>query len=118
MLPLFGAGYICKEVKWLLHYRSPGLAHRQNNHFRRQECKRHNYIRMEENMRTNYLMGELSKRLNVPPYRIAYLLTTRQLPEPKRVGNRRVFTETDARQVAKALGISWEACTEPQEAHE
>lgn len=65
-------------------------------------------------MRTNYLMGELSKRLNVPPYRIAYLLTTRQLPEPKRVGNRRVFTETDARQVAKALGIAWEPKNEPQ----
>ena len=69
-------------------------------------------------MRTTYLMSDLSKRLNVPPYRIAYLLTTRQLPEPKRVGNRRVFNETDARQVAKALDISWEAINEPQEAHE
>jgi DNA-binding transcriptional MerR regulator len=68
-------------------------------------------------MRTTYLMGDLSKRLNVPPYRIAYLLTTRQLPEPKRVGNRRVFTETDARQVAKALGIRWETNSQPQEAH-
>jgi hypothetical protein len=45
-------------------------------------------------------------------------LTTRQLPEPKRIGNRRVFTETDARQVAKALGISWHAINEPQEVHE
>jgi DNA-binding transcriptional MerR regulator len=69
-------------------------------------------------MKANYLMGDLSKRLNVPPYRIAYLLTTRQLPEPKRIGNRRVFTQTDARLVAKALGISWGAITEPQEAHE
>jgi hypothetical protein len=51
------------------------------------------------------------KRLNVPPYRIAYLLTTRKLPEPKRVGNRRVFTTTDARQVEKALGITREAIT-------
>jgi DNA-binding transcriptional MerR regulator len=73
---------------------------------------------MEVNMRKTYLMSDLSKRLNVPPYRIAYLLTTRQLPEPKRVGNRRVFNETDARQVAKALDISWEAINEPQEAHE
>lgn len=69
-------------------------------------------------MKHNYLIGDLSKRLNVPPYRIAYLLTTGQLPEPKRIGNRRIFTETDARQVAKALGVSWEAINHPQEAHE
>ena len=43
-------------------------------------------------MRHTYLIGDLAKRLDVPPYRIAYLLTTRQLPEPMRIGNRRVFT--------------------------
>src|SRR5262245_54577022 len=87
-------------------------------YFSCEKCERRYYLRLEVNMRTTYLMGDLSKRLNVPPYRIAYLFTTRQLPEPNRVGNRRVFTETDARQVAKALGISWDTIIKPQEAHE
>ena len=69
-------------------------------------------------MRHTYLIGDLAKRLDVPPYRIAYLLTTRQLPEPMRIGNRRIFNETQARQVAKALGIRWEDINQPQEAHE
>jgi DNA-binding transcriptional MerR regulator len=62
---------------------------------------------MEEHMKRTYLIGDLSKRLGVRPYRIAYLYTTRRLPEPVRIGNRRHFSEADARQVAKALGLSW-----------
>jgi DNA-binding transcriptional MerR regulator len=69
-------------------------------------------------MRHTYLISDLAKRLDVPPYRIAYLLTTRQLPEPMRIGNRRIFNETEARQVAKALGLSWDAPKEREEAHE
>jgi DNA-binding transcriptional MerR regulator len=64
------------------------------------------------------LIGDLAKRLDVPPYRIAYLLTTRQLPEPMRIGNRRIFNETEARQVAKAMGLSWDAPKEREEAHD
>ncbi len=37
-------------------------------------------------MKQSYLISDLSKRLNVPPYRIAYLYTTRRLPEPLRIG--------------------------------
>ena len=69
-------------------------------------------------MKQTYLMGELSKRLGVPHYKIAYLYMTRRLPEPMRIGNRRIFTDADARRVAKALGVPWEAINEPQEAHE
>ncbi len=54
-----------------------------------------------------YLISDLSRRLDVPPHRIAYLYTTRRLPEPLRVGNRRLFNEADARRVAEALGLSW-----------
>jgi DNA-binding transcriptional MerR regulator len=57
-------------------------------------------------------MSDLAKRLNVAPYRIAYLYTTRRLPEPLRIGNRRVFSEADARRVAKALGLSWDSVNE------
>lgn len=59
-------------------------------------------------MKQTFLISDLSKRLNVPPYRIAYLYATRQLPEPRRIGNRRVFGLTDARKVAKALGLCWD----------
>ena len=68
-------------------------------------------------MKQTYLISDLSKRLNVPPYRIAYLYTTRRLPEPLRIGNRRVFSEANARQVAKALGLSWDADQCEKEGH-
>jgi DNA-binding transcriptional MerR regulator len=69
-------------------------------------------------MKHTYLLSDLSKRLNVPPYRITYLYTTRRLPEPLRIGNRRIFTDADARQVAKALGLSWEHAADRKEARE
>jgi DNA-binding transcriptional MerR regulator len=52
-----------------------------------------------------FLISEVSRQLNVPAHRIAYLYSTRKLPEPQlRLGNRRVFTLTDLQRVAKALG--------------
>ena len=55
-----------------------------------------------------YLISEVAERLDVPPHRIAYLLMTRKLDEPKlRMGNRRVFTNDDAKRVADALGRTW-----------
>ena len=56
-----------------------------------------------------YLISEVAERLNVPPHRVAYLLMTRKIDEPKlRMGNRRVFTDADAKRVADALGRTWE----------
>jgi hypothetical protein len=56
-----------------------------------------------------FLISDVTKRLNVPPHRVAYLFLTRKLPEPKlRLGNRRVFTVGEARRVAKALGRPWD----------
>lgn len=69
-------------------------------------------------MKKAYLISDLSKRLGVPHYRIAYLYVTRRLPEPMRLGNRRIFTEADARLVAKTLGLSWDAKDETKEAHD
>jgi DNA-binding transcriptional MerR regulator len=55
-----------------------------------------------------YLISDVAKRLNVPPHRVAYLFITRKLPEPRlRLGNRRVFTNAEARKVAKTLGRPW-----------
>lgn len=55
-----------------------------------------------------FLISEVAHRLDVPKHRIAYLLMTRKLDEPKlRMGNRRVFTNDDAKRVADALGRTW-----------
>lgn len=55
-----------------------------------------------------YSIATVAKRLNVKPYRITYLYTSMKLEEPKlRLGNRRVFTDQDAMQVATALGKTW-----------
>lgn len=55
-----------------------------------------------------FMISEVARRLDVPPHRVAYLFITRKLSEPKlRLGNRRVFTNADARKVAKALGRPW-----------
>lgn len=55
-----------------------------------------------------YLISEVADRLNVPPHRVAYLLMTRKIEEPKlRIGNRRMFTDADAQRIADALGRPW-----------
>ena len=43
--------------------------------------------------------------LNVEPYRIVYLLSSGQLPEPPRFGGRRVFSPEFVEEIAKKLGI-------------
>lgn len=56
-----------------------------------------------------YLISEVAERLGVPPHRVAYLLMTRKIEEPKlRMGNRRIFNNDDAKRVADALGRTWE----------
>lgn len=56
-----------------------------------------------------YLISEVAERLGVPPHRVAYLLMTKKIEEPKlRMGNRRVFTDDDAKRVADALGRTWD----------
>lgn len=59
-------------------------------------------------MNNLYLISEVADRLNVPPHRVAYLLMTRKIEEPKlRIGNRRMFTDADAKRIADALGRPW-----------
>jgi DNA-binding transcriptional MerR regulator len=63
-----------------------------------------------------FSISDVARRLDVPPYRVAYLFLTRQLVEPKRLANRRCFSNADAKRVAKALGKTWNA--QEGEAHE
>jgi|GEM_PF-3002667 len=66
-----------------------------------------------------YLISEVAQRLDVPPHRVAYLLITRKIDEPKlRIGNRRMFTEGDAKRVATALGLTWASRTKEAADHD
>lgn len=58
-------------------------------------------------MTTLFLLSDVSTRLNVKPYQITYLFTSRKLPDTARLGNRRVFTTDDCERVAAALGLIW-----------
>jgi len=70
---------------------------------------------MEEEL---FLISDVARRLDVPPHRITYLFLTRKLPEPKlRLGNRRMFTNDEARMVAEALGRTWSDAPAKKEAH-
>ena len=66
-----------------------------------------------------YTIADVSKKLNVRPHRVAYLFLTRKLVEPRlRLGGRRVFTNGDAKRVAKALGLTWQNEEGKEEANE
>ena len=66
-----------------------------------------------------FTIADVSKKLNVRPHRVAYLFMTRKLAEPRlRLGGRRVFTNGDAKRVAKALGLTWETVQEKETGNE
>ena len=52
-----------------------------------------------------YLLGEAAGMLDCKPYQITYLLATRKIPEPMRIGGRRIFTVTDLNRIAKMLSV-------------
>jgi DNA-binding transcriptional MerR regulator len=51
------------------------------------------------------LLGDVARSLGCKPHRIVYLLTTSQIPEPRRLGNRRLFRAEDVQRIAARLGI-------------
>lgn len=53
-----------------------------------------------------YLLGEAAALLGCKPYRITYLITTGQAPEPMRIGGRRMFSGKELKTLAKQLGIT------------
>ena len=50
-------------------------------------------------------LKDVANRLGTQPYRIVYLLSTGKVPEPDRVGGKRVFSTEDLSRIAKQLGI-------------
>jgi DNA-binding transcriptional MerR regulator len=51
------------------------------------------------------LLGDVVRTLGCKPYQITYLLTSGQLSEPARLGDRRLFTTKDIERIAAKLGI-------------
>jgi hypothetical protein len=56
-------------------------------------------------MKNLFLLGNVARVLNVEPYRIVYLLSSGQLPEPPRFGGRRIFSPEHVEMIAKKLGV-------------
>jgi len=50
-------------------------------------------------------LKDVAARLGTQPYRIVYLLTTGKVPEPNRVGGKRLFSTDDLNKIAKELGV-------------
>jgi hypothetical protein len=53
-----------------------------------------------------FLLGQVCRILRVEPYKVIYLITTHQVPEPRlRIGNKRIFTIDDMQRIAAKLQI-------------
>lgn len=50
-----------------------------------------------------FLLREAAEYLNCKPYQITYLLNTKKVPEPKRIGGRRCFCVGDLLRLAEQL---------------
>ena len=50
-------------------------------------------------------IGQVAQALKVPDHRIYYLFRARKIPEVRRVGGRRVFTQENIRLIAETLGV-------------
>ena len=52
-----------------------------------------------------FTLGKVAQILEVPDHRIHYLFRARKIPEVRRVGGRRIFTEQNIRLIAETLGM-------------
>lgn len=55
-----------------------------------------------------FLLREAAEMLNCQPYQITYLLNTKKVPEPKRIGGRRCFCVGDLLRLAEKLNHTLE----------
>ncbi len=60
-------------------------------------------------MLKEYSLGEVAQLTGVAYYRLYYAFYTGQLPEPKKVGKTRIFTEKDVQNIKEHFGINEEA---------
>lgn len=56
-------------------------------------------------MQKVFTLKEVAERIGVRQHQVTYLLNSKDSSlEPERVGNRRLFTNSDIRKIAEALG--------------
>jgi DNA-binding transcriptional MerR regulator len=65
-----------------------------------------------------YSLGDVAETLSVPRHRIVYVLESGRVPEPQRLGGRRVFTEADVSAIARALDLEANGVRERSDDHE
>lgn len=53
-----------------------------------------------------FSLGDAARVLGIPPYQISYLLSTGKVPEPKRIGNRRLFSIDDLAQISEYIKLA------------
>lgn len=59
-------------------------------------------------MLKEYSLNEVARLTGVAYYRLYYAFYTGQLPEPKKVGKTRIFTENDVQNIKEHFGIKEE----------
>ena len=53
-----------------------------------------------------YSLGDVAQLLRTTPYKVHYLLTTGQVPEPRlRIGSRRIWTMAEILPISERLGF-------------
>ena len=65
-----------------------------------------------------YSLGEVARKLNMKPHIINYALTTGRIPEVRKVGHRRVFTNSDLARIAEIMGCQFDLESRGKESHE
>jgi hypothetical protein len=54
-----------------------------------------------------FSLGDVARILRCQPYQMVYLISTRQVPEPRlRIGGKRIFRLTDIHRIAEKLQVA------------
>jgi hypothetical protein len=54
-----------------------------------------------------FSLGDVARILRCQPYQVVYLISTRQVPEPRlRIGGKRIFTMADIHGIAEKLQVA------------
>lgn len=51
-----------------------------------------------------FLINQIGKAIGVKTHRIAYAIRSGSLPEPQRIGNKRIFTPEQVEEIANYFG--------------
>ncbi len=67
-------------------------------------------------VKTLFLLNDAAKQIGVKPYQLAYAVSSGLLPEPSlRLGNKRIFTESDVRDAKRYFAAKQQTKKEEHE---